>query len=305
METLLKDYLKKYITVSDYFKVVEQILNMLENIHGKGMQIILDMNQMKVDNHQVKFQIIAEESVYEAETIKGFLKELTFACVFASGEDCSKITEFLRYIDYTWQGRDYGALKDFYTGAVNAPVYRNSAPAAPSMALVHSSRTEQPRYSSNLSPSGTLSNDETGVLDPSFWERESGKLGNDGETGVLDPAFWDTALRNAPSSKLAVSAPQTPVYPRLVHSRTNREAVVRKESFWIGKEGTDLLIEKDVISRKHAELVIRGNHYFLIDNNSTNKTYVDGKEIPAKASVEIYDGTKIKFADEEYEFRTK
>ncbi len=304
METLLKDYLKKYITVSNYFKIVEQVLGMLENIHGKGMQIILDVNQMKIENHQIKFQIIAEESVYEADTIKNFMKELTFTCVFASDENCSKVTEFLRYMDYTWQGRDYRELREFCTGAVNAPVYRNPVQPAVS-AQTYSARLEQPIRTSNMVSSGQLANDETGVLDPSFWERESGKLGNDGETGVLDPAFWDTALRNTPSSKLAVSAPKEAVYPRLVHCKTNREAVIRKESFWIGKEGTDLLIERDVISRRHAELVIRGNHYFLIDNNSTNKTYVEGKEIPAKASVEIYDGTKIKFADEEYEFRTK
>ena len=135
METLLKDYLKKYITVSNYFKIVEQILNMLENIHGKGMQITLDMKQMKVENHQVKFQIIAEESVYEAETIKGFLKDLTFACVFASNEDCSKVTEFLRYMDYTWQGRDFGELRAYYTGAVNAPVYRE--PVQPACLSLH------------------------------------------------------------------------------------------------------------------------------------------------------------------------
>lgn len=32
METLLKDYLKKYISVSNYFNIVDQILSMLENI---------------------------------------------------------------------------------------------------------------------------------------------------------------------------------------------------------------------------------------------------------------------------------
>ena len=76
METLLREYLKKYITVSTYFKIVDQILGMLENIHGKGMQIALDIEQIQIENNRVKYQIIAEESVYEAVTIKNFLKEL-------------------------------------------------------------------------------------------------------------------------------------------------------------------------------------------------------------------------------------
>lgn len=296
METLLKDYLKKYITVSTYFKIVDQILGMLENIHGKGMQIALDLEQMQVESHRVKFQIIAEESVYEAVTIRNFLKELTFSCVFASDENCTKITEFLRYMEYSWQGRDYEELRDFYTGAAQAPVYRQSE------ASVQSSRLDATRATMNRASSRQLQSDETGVLDPAFWEHESSKLNKDGETGVLDPDFWNTALKNTPSSRLAVSAPKAEVYPKLVHSKTNKEAVIRKESFWVGKGSTDLVIDRDVISRKHAEIVIKGNHYFVIDNDSTNKTFVDGKQIPPRASVEIYDGTKIKFADEEYEF---
>lgn len=299
METLLKDYLKKYITVSTYFKIVDQILGMLENIHGKGMQIALDLEQMQVENHRVKYQIIAEESVYEAVTIKNFLKELTFACVFASEENCSEITEFLRYMDYSWQGRDYAELRGYYTGATQAPVYRKPE------TIVQSSRLDETRGTMDLSRSGQLQSDETGVLDPAFWAHESSKLSNDGETGVLDPAFWNTALKNTPSSRLAVTTPKAEVYPKLIHSKTNKEAVIRKESFWVGKGSTDLVIERDVISRKHAEIVVKGNHYFVIDNDSTNKTFVDGKQIPARASVEIYDGTKIKFADEEYEFCVK
>lgn len=299
METLLKDYLKKYITVSTYFKIIDQILSMLENIHGKGMQIALDLEQMQVENNRVKYQIIAEESVYEAVTIKEFLKELTFACVFANGENCAEITEFLRYMEYSWQGRDYAELREYYTGATQAPVYRQPE------SRVQSGRLDEVRETMNVTRSGQLQSDETGVLDPAFWEHQSSKLGNDGETGVLDPSFWNTALKNTPSSKLAVSAPKAMVYPKLVHSRTNKETEIRKESFWIGKGSTDLVIEKDVISRKHAELVVKGNHYFIIDNDSTNKTFVDGKQIPARASVEIYDGTKIKFADEEYIFYTK
>lgn len=298
METSLKNYLKKYITVSTYFEVVDQILGMLQNIHGKGMQIALDLNQMKMDHNRVTYQIMAEESVYEVATIKRFLKDLTFSCVFASDENCSKITEFLRYMDYTWQGRDYEELRGFYTGANEAPVLRPIQPE------IEEEVAQDELYTMNLSPSKQFSSDETGVLDPSFWEQESSKLGNDGETSVLDPSFWNTALKNTPSSKLAVAAPPV-IYPKLVHCKTNRETLIRKESFWIGKGATDLVIDSDVISRKHAELVIKGKHYFVIDNDSTNRTYVDGKEIPSRASVEIYDGTKIKFADEEYEFRTK
>ncbi len=264
-QELLKDYVKRHISVSEYFKVVEQVVSMLENIQGKGMQIILSFDKIKVVDQRLQFQIISEESVYESNTIKAFIKELTFSCVFAGSEDCKPVSDFLKFLDVTWQGRDFDSLRGFYTGGGASPVYQPHQKSMP--------------------------------------QSISGQLGNDGETGVLDPAFWDTALRNTPSSRLTTSTIQPTVCPKLVHKATNREVIIRTNNFWIGKEGADLPINKDVISRKHAQLIKQGNNYFIMDNDSTNKTYVDGKQIPAKASVEIYNGTRIKFADEEYIFR--
>ena len=118
---------------------------------------------------------------------------------------------------------------------------------------------------------------------------------NNGETGVLDPAYWDTLLNN--SKREANDG-----YPRLVNSSTRKEVVVDKDNFWIGKGDVDMPVNRDTISRRHAELITKGTHYFIMDNNSTNKTYVDGKAIVPNASVEIYNGARIKFADEEYQF---
>lgn len=290
----LKDYIKGHISVLSYFELVKQLVDMLKKVQGEGIQVVLDMDKMTLKNSQLQFQLITEESVYESARIKSFLKDFTFECIFSGEEDCTKVTEFLHFLDDIWNGVELLDIKRFITGGqpVNVPNQLNPYPA------------QMP------------GDGETGVLDVSYWENLEKQYGgqpgqsnqanymgqaNNGETGVLDPSFWDTALNSTPSQRLGRVARTAPV-PKLVHNASGRTVVINKASFWIGKDDVDLLIDKDVISRKHAEIIVRGNSYFIIDNNSTNKTYVDGKAIPGKATVEIFNGTKVKFVDEEYTF---
>lgn len=290
----VKDYIKNHISVLSYFELIKQLVEMLKKVQGEGIQVVLDMDKMTLKNSQLQFQLVTEDSVYEGARIKSFIKEFTFECIFSGDEDCGKVTDFLHFLDDTWNGVELLDIKRFITGgqAVNAPNQLNNYP--PQMP----------------------GDGETGVLDVSYWEnlekRHNVQQGqgtqahymgqsSNGETGVLDPSFWDTALNTTPSQRLGRANRTAPV-PKLVHTATGRTIVINKASFWVGKEDVDILIDKDVISRKHAEIITRGNNYFIIDNNSTNKTYVDGKAIPGKAAVEIYNGTRIKFVDEEYTF---
>ena len=280
----LKEFIKKHIRVQTYLGLVTQIVDMLRKLQGEGIQLILDMDKMYMKDMQIQFQLVTEESVYEAERIKTFLKEFTFSCVFAGEEDCSKVSEFMRFLDNGWNGVDLLEIKRFISGDTNT---------------LQGMSVEQSRY-----PKAMPGDGETGVLDVTYWDNLEKKYNgqdNNGETGVLDPSFWENALNNTPSQKLG-SAARAVRIPKLVHSISGKVIPIHKASFWIGKEDVDLVIDKDVISRKHAELIARGNSYFIVDNNSTNKTYVEGKAIPPKATVEIYNGTKVKFVDEEYTF---
>lgn len=58
------------------------------------------------------------------------------------------------------------------------------------------------------------------------------------------------------------------------------------------------------IGRIHAILYIQGRNVYIADNNSKNKTFVDGKQvIPGDKPRLLLSGSKIKLGDEELEFR--
>ncbi|MBU8918185.1 FHA domain-containing protein [Bacillus sp. FJAT-29953] len=98
---------------------------------------------------------------------------------------------------------------------------------------------------------------------------------------------------------------EEPRFPYLVREKTQEEISVDKPAFRIGKERSycDYFVSNNnAISRSHADIITRGGRYYIIDNNSTNKTYVDGRVIPVMKEIEIFSGTKLRLANEDFTF---
>lgn len=76
--------------------------------------------------------------------------------------------------------------------------------------------------------------------------------------------------------------------------------------FRVGKEASFVdycISDNTAVSRSHANIVKRGNDYFIVDTNSTNHTYVNGAMIQSNVEIKLEENTRIKFANEEFEFR--
>ena len=104
---------------------------------------------------------------------------------------------------------------------------------------------------------------------------------------------------------LGYDEPEEPVFPVLTRLRTEETFVVNKPNYRIGTEQKycDLFItDNNFISRSHADIITRDERYYIIDRNSTNKTFVDGKVIPVEKEVEIFFGTEIRLANEDFTF---
>ena len=78
-----------------------------------------------------------------------------------------------------------------------------------------------------------------------------------------------------------------------------------REETRIGKEGrqADVCIDRDVISRVHAKVLRREEEYFLMDLDSTNGTYINGKRLGGDGMEKLQQGDRISFADLEYIFQ--
>jgi hypothetical protein len=75
------------------------------------------------------------------------------------------------------------------------------------------------------------------------------------------------------------------VYRLIIRSgpNLNKEFHLEKEEIFIGRElNNDVVISNSEISRKHAKLTKKNQHYFLEDLGSTNGTFVRGRRVNKK-----------------------
>lgn len=77
----------------------------------------------------------------------------------------------------------------------------------------------------------------------------------------------------------------------LVGGRPGERAFLDSEKFAIGRgSAADLVLESDAVSRVHAFIEKRGADHFLVDNNSTNGSYVNYRRVKER---QLEDGDQI------------
>lgn len=119
-----------------------------------------------------------------------------------------------------------------------------------------------------------------------------------GETSVLSEGRGETTV-------LSTSQTAQPKLPYLIRLRTQERVNIDKPVFRIGKEKSyvDYFInDNTAISRSHANIVMRGENYFIVDTNSTNHTYVNGQMIPSSVETKLTNGVRFRLANEDFEF---
>jgi pSer/pThr/pTyr-binding forkhead associated (FHA) protein len=80
---------------------------------------------------------------------------------------------------------------------------------------------------------------------------------------------------------------------------------ITKKTVTIGRDpGCDLHLDDEYVSRKHCQIVFRGDHFTVMDLGSLNKTVVKGKEYIQKnlmtGNLINLGATRLKFVWEDY-----
>lgn len=125
------------------------------------------------------------------------------------------------------------------------------------------------------------------------------KAGNFGETTVLG-----VGSEAGETTVLGTSQAQI-IKPYLLRIKNNERIELNKPVFRIGKERSyvDYFVsDNTAVSRSHANIINRDNEFYIVDTNSTNHTYVNGSMIQSNVETKIEHGTKIRLANEDFEF---
>lgn len=125
------------------------------------------------------------------------------------------------------------------------------------------------------------------------------KAGNFGETTVLGVGSeaGETTVLGASHAQI--------IKPYLLRIKNNERIELNKPVFRIGKERSyvDYFVsDNTAVSRSHANIINKDNEFYIVDTNSTNHTYVNGSMIQSNVETKIEHGTKIRLANEDFEF---
>lgn len=94
-------------------------------------------------------------------------------------------------------------------------------------------------------------------------------------------------------------------YPYMLRLNNYEKVFINKPSFRIGKERSYVdyfVVNNTAVSRIHADIITENGKYYIIDNNSTNHTFINGKVIPENQKVQLSDGDAVMLANEPFEF---
>ncbi|AOZ96908.1 FHA domain-containing protein [Butyrivibrio hungatei] len=140
-------------------------------------------------------------------------------------------------------------------------------------------------------------------FNPENIQRTTGNMGKAQDQGT---SLLDNSKESGTTVLGAATMPKRTVSGTLIRKRDKKQVLIDKESFSLGKDSlhTDFCInDNSAISRSHAVIKALQDGVYIEDCNSTNGTFVNDKRVIAGQPVKLSDGTIIKLADEEFEYR--
>jgi len=99
-----------------------------------------------------------------------------------------------------------------------------------------------------------------------------------------------------------LSAPSKPVGPELICEQTGEVVPMDKFPFYLGsaKEYADFVPATEGVSRIHCCISRKENNYYLSDLNSTNGTYLNGKEVAPGKEVLLSANDELRICSQEF-----
>lgn len=100
-------------------------------------------------------------------------------------------------------------------------------------------------------------------------------------------------------------AEETTIKAYIKRQSTNSKICIENDAFILGKDPQRchfLIDGNKAISRTHAKIEMKQGRYYLVDCNSTNKSYVDGQQLTPNQPFEIFNGANIRLANEDFYF---
>lgn len=283
--TTLKGFLKNPLSKDLFARIIDGILSNIREIstvYLNANYVLMDLNRVMINpsTKKVYFVYIPIQSFDTGTDLKSMLKEMISLAIFPSNEDNSYVREFISILN---EGINFSIfeLEEF--------IKRISCPKNSEM----QNKVICPRCN-NVIPVGINYCNQCGAKitvnrkKEAFMFNPANGKSSAAEFDVMTPGEIHSASK-----------------AYLVRKKTGEKIVIDKSGFMIGKDDrfSDYCIKGNTaVSRQHAEILVYNNRFFVVDKKSTNKTFLNDREVSPEKQIELFNGATLRFANEEFIF---
>ena len=268
----LTDRLKKTISKYDFFFMMEQIVIMVQDVYNNGLNVNsvrfnmddVYINEMTKEMYFIYFPIVGGQ---ESADIVGFIENIIYTMTPVINEDTNYISRFMYYVR-SFHGFNGNAIEKYISREERAVVN----------VLKNTAVTMQQTMQQQIMQQGM-----------------QGSM--DGTTVLSDDGISVQQIQQM--------QPVNYHFASLTRQVTGEKIELGKPSFVLGKnpEKSDYAVADNTnISRVHAVITTRNGRYYVMDQNSTNGTFINGRIIKAGQETEILPGDCLMLANEEFIF---
>lgn len=334
----LYERLKKTTTKRDFLFILEQVVVAVQKLQANNMglnNLVMNLQYVYINEvtKEVQFIYIPTVNGLQNPNLIEFIETIAYSVKPADEKDNEFVSRFIYF---------FKAMKPFDINKVEAFVAKEDRSVVNTIKKQNAGQSgfmtnkpqhyydhydERKKSNAGDEPTGLLTDDDpTGLLvedddDPTGLLVEGGDddatgllADNDDEaTGLLNNGDYDdeaTGLLTGiddedEATGLLVENNANVRFPTLYRVLTEETISINKPVFRLGKERSyvDYFVTNNIaVSRSHADIITRGNKYFVKDLNSKNRTYINNQELPIHMEVEIHDGDRLKLGNEEFIF---
>lgn len=320
--TTLEEVIGNNISVQGFFTIIAKVVELLkitQEAYLYNKNVVFDPKYIYVypQNGGLAVIYVPILNYDHSGDVKEFLKQLAYRVRIQPGEDTTRIAQFLKLISgmITFSILD---VQNFLQNVANIRLAKMPSKTTDTGSFVtgnqgtkrcmncNESNTSIAKFC-NFCGSSLDTNGESSmgrgytptVPDDNTAEKRKKSQGDVMGTTLLgeDDYFGTTILSQDVMGKIS--------YPYLIRLKTGEKYFLDKPVFRIGKEKSFVdcfIADNGAISRGHADIITRDNQYFVVDRNSTNGTFLNGRIIPAEKECQIMRGQRLQFANEEFQF---
>lgn len=269
----LTDRLKKAISKYDFFFMIEQIVIMVQDVYNNGLNVNsvrfnmddVYINEMTKEMYFIYFPIVGGQ---ESADIVGFIENIIYTMTPVINEDTNYISRFMYYVR-SFHGFNGNAIEKYISREERAVVNVLKNKAVTMQQQTMQQQIMQQVMQGSMDGTTVLSDDGISVQ----------------QIQQMQPVNYHFAS--------------------LTRQVTGEKIELGKPSFVLGKnpEKSDYAVADNTnISRVHAVITTRNGRYYVMDQNSTNGTFINGRIIKAGQETEILPGDCLMLANEEFIF---